>query len=225
MAVTEPCPAAEWTSVLTALCSAQTARGPDDTGQYVSPDGRVGLGNNRLAIRDLSPAGHMPMSNADQTVWITYNGEIYNTDDLRRELEGLGYVFRSTSDTEVILHGYEAWGERVVERLLGMFAFAIAQIDPPSGRTLRLLLARDQLGIKPLYYAQANGRLAFASELRALRAARLIGSEINPQALAGYLMLGAVPNPMTIFREAQALPPASYLIWEVDGRHALYQRF
>ena len=92
-------------------------RGPDDAGLYVSPDRRVGLANRRLAIRDLSPAGHMPMSNAEGTVWITYNGEVYETDGLRVELEHLGFIFRSTSDTEVILHGYEAWGDEVVHRL------------------------------------------------------------------------------------------------------------
>jgi asparagine synthase (glutamine-hydrolysing) len=199
------------------MCDAQAHRGPDDADLWTAPDGRVCLGNRRLAIRDLSPAGHMPMSNAAATVWITYNGEVYNTDALRAELEQAGYVFHSTSDTEVILHGYEAWGEQVVTRLRGMFAFAVAQVDAATGRTRRLMLARDQLGIKPLYYAQDSNRLAFASELRALRADGLIGSEIEPEALVGYLMLGAVPNPLTIYREARALPPATYAIWEADG--------
>ena len=216
IAVREPQAGVDLQAGLVAMCAAQTARGPDDTGYCVTPDGRAGLGNNRLAIRDLSPAGHMPMSNAAGTVWITYNGEIYNADELRRELEQAGYTFRSTSDTEVILHGYEAWGAPVVERLRGMFAFAIVQLTA-TGRTQRLVLARDHLGIKPLYYTQASGGLAFASELKALRAAQLIGCEVDPQALSGYLMLGAVPNPLTIYREARALPPATYLIWEADG--------
>ncbi len=197
-----------------AMRERQTHRGPDDAGFYLSPDGRVALSNNRLAIRDLSAAGHMPMSNADDTVWITYNGEIYNTDELRTQLERLGYVFHSTSDTEVVLHGYEAWGEDVASRLRGMFAFAAVRVDAASGRTRHLLLARDHLGVKPLYYSYQNGRLAFASELKALRAARLIGDEVDPAGLAGYLMLGAVPTPLTIYREAKALPPATTLTWE-----------
>src|SRR6266540_5511095 len=110
---------------LAAMTAAIHARGPDDRGVYVSPEGRVGLGNTRLAIQDLSQAGHMPMGNAARSVCITYNGEIYNADDLRIELQRLGFTFVSHSDTEVILHGYEAWGESVVQRLRGMFAFAL----------------------------------------------------------------------------------------------------
>src|SRR5512136_350921 len=133
---------------LLAMVEAMRRRGPDDRGAYVAPDGRVGLANCRLSIRDLSPAGHMPMGNAAGSTWITYNGEIYNTGELRPELERLGYSFRSRSDTEVILHGYEAWGDDVVKRLRGMFAFAI--LDRRRGR---LFLARDPLGVKPMYYA------------------------------------------------------------------------
>ncbi len=154
------------------------------------------------------------MSNADSTVWITYNGEIYNSGELRLELQQLGYAFCSTSDTEVILHGYEAWGEGVVLRLRGMFAFAIVHLEAVTSRVRRLVLARDHLGIKPLYYALDHGRLVFASELKALHAARLIGREIDPVALASYLMLGAVPNPLTIYREARSLPPATLLTWQ-----------
>jgi len=102
---------------LLSMRDAMVHRGPDDAGRYVSPDGRVGLANRRLAIRDLSPAGHMPMSNAGGTVWITYNGEVYETDQLRAELEHMGFLFRSTGDTEVILHGYEAWGDEAVRPL------------------------------------------------------------------------------------------------------------
>lgn len=110
---------------LTLMAGRMAHRGPDDEGVYVAPDGRVGLVNRRLAIRDLSPAGHMPMGNGAESIWITYNGEIYNADELRSELEATGYVFRSQSDTEVILHGYEAWGTAVIPKLRGMFAFAI----------------------------------------------------------------------------------------------------
>ncbi|MBE2272205.1 MAG: asparagine synthase (glutamine-hydrolyzing) [Anaerolinea sp.] len=184
-------------------------RGPDDEGIYVSPDGRVGFANRRLAIRDLSPAGHMPMANPAQNVWITYNGEVYNADKLRPELEALGYSFRSTSDTEVILHGYEAWGCEIVPRLRGMFAFAIHDFRSPSAP--QFLLARDHMGIKPVYYAQTPSAFVFASELKSLLASGLISKEISASGLVGYLLMGSVPNPLTIYADAQALEPSSYL--------------
>jgi asparagine synthase (glutamine-hydrolysing) len=205
---------------LSAMGEAMLHRGPDDGGVYLTPDGKAGLVNRRLAIRDLSPAGHMPMSNADQSVWITYNGEIYNTEELRPELERQGFVFHSNSDTEVILHGYEAWGEEVVGRLRGMFAFALFSLDKTGQRVQRTLIARDRLGIKPCYYAVTEDSLGFASELRSLRAANLVGTEVNPAALTGYLLSGSVPNPLTIYQDIQALPPATLLIWE-GGRAEL----
>jgi len=184
-------------------------RGPDDEGIYISLDGRVGFANRRLAIRDLSPAGHMPMANPAQTVWITYNGEVYNADELRPELEALGYVFRSTSDTEVILRGYEAWGCEIIPRLRGMFAFAIHDFRAPS--VPQFLLARDHMGIKPVYYAQTPTAFVFASELKSLLASELISKEISASGLVGYLLMGSVPNPLTIYNDAQALEPSSYL--------------
>ena len=202
---------------LLAMREAMTHRGPGDAGAYLAADSRVGLANRRLAIRDLSPAGHMPMSNADGTAWITYNGEVYNTDELRSELERLGFVFHSKTDTEVILHGYEAWGDEVVQRLRGMFAFAILALEPITLKVQRLFMARDRLGIKPLYCAQTDGVFLFASELKAMQASGLLSREISPAGLVGYLMLGAVPNPWTIYRDAQAMPPASTLTWQ-DGR-------
>ena len=135
---------------LSRMADAMFHRGPDDGGIYVSPEGRAGFASRRLAIRDLSPAGHMPMHNGHETVWISYNGEVYNTDEMRPELERLGYVFRSGSDTEVILHGYEAWGEEVVHRLRGMFAFAILDLRRGPDKA-RFFMARDRLGIKPIY--------------------------------------------------------------------------
>lgn len=195
---------------LMAMQKAMVHRGPNDAGIYISSDNRAGLVNTRLAIRDLSPAGHMPMSNANGEVWITYNGEIYNADELRSLLECMGYNFRSHSDTEVILHGYEAWGKQVVERLRGMFAFAI--LDSRGGR--RLILARDRLGIKPLYYARVGGLFLFASELKALQASGLLSRKISPVGLVGYLMFGSVPNPWTIYTDILALPPASLLVWQ-----------
>lgn len=195
---------------LGAMAAAMRHRGPDDEGIYLAANGRSGLANRRLAIRDLSPAGHMPMGSDDETVWITYNGEIYNADELRPELETAGYRFRSHSDTEVILRGYEAWGTAVVPRLRGMFAFAI--YDRRAGEpAARLLLARDHLGIKPLYYAQTAVAFIFASELKAMLASGLISREVDPAGLVGYLQLGSVPNPRTIYRAVQGLPPASII--------------
>ena len=209
---------------LGAMNRAMVHRGPDDEGVYVTEDGRAGLANRRLAIRDLSPAGHMPMANDDRTVWITYNGEIYNADELRAELENRNYRFRSRSDTEVILRGYEEWGSDIVHHLRGMFAFAILDervggdakqlAGPSAGR--RLFLARDHMGVKPLYYARSPEAFLFASELRVLLASGLVRSEISPAGLVGYLLLGSVPNPLTIHQGASALPPATSLMLLAD---------
>ncbi|HEX6507141.1 MAG TPA: asparagine synthetase B, partial [Chloroflexota bacterium] len=185
---------------LTAMIGAQRHRGPDDEGVYLLPDERGGLANCRLAIRDLSTAGHMPMGNRAGTVWITYNGELYNTDELRPELERLGCTFRSQSDTEMILCGYEVWGDAVVERLRGIFAFGILDTRPEAGPG-RLFLARDRLGVKPLYYACSDGEFLFASELKALHASGMVSREISPEGLVGYLLLGSVPGPHTIYRD------------------------
>ena len=184
-------------------------RGPDDGGVFVSLDRRVALISRRLAIQDLSPAGHMPMSNEGQTVWITYNGEIYNSDELRPELQRLGYSFHSHSDTEVILHAFEAWGDECVQRLRGMFAFAIYDARP--GSRPRVFLARDRLGIKPLYFAQTPQGFVFASELKGVQASGLTSRELSPSGLVGYLMLGSVPNPLSIYRDIRALEPGHTL--------------
>ena len=199
---------------LEAMAQAMAHRGPDDQGVYIAPGGRAGLANRRLAIRDLSPAGHMPMGNDDDTVWISYNGEIYNADALRAELEALGWRFRSHSDTEVILRGYEAWGAQAVSRLRGMFAFALLDYRPSAGPGGRLLLARDPMGIKPLVYAQTATGWVFASELKALHASGLAGAEISPTSVAAYLSMGSVPNPLTLYRQISALEPATWL--EID---------
>ena len=195
---------------LEAMARAMRHRGPDGEGILVSPDGRAGLANRRLAIRDLSAFGHMPMSNGDATVWITYNGEVYNADALRLELERRGHRFRSSGDTEVLLHGYESWGVGVLDRLQGMFAFGILDLRPGSSAP-RLFLARDRLGIKPLYYAQTGQAFVFASELTALLASGLIGRDVSPAGLAGYLLTGSVPAPFTFYADAAALEPARYL--------------
>jgi asparagine synthase (glutamine-hydrolysing) len=194
---------------------AMAHRGPDDAGLFLAPDCRVGLANCRLAIRDLSPAGHMPMATADGVLQITHNGEIYNADELRAELEACGHTFRSRSDTEVILQGYAAWGAAVVERLRGMFAFAV--LDRRGGTTPHVFLARDRFGIKPLYYARTPEAFVFASEIKALLASGLLSREISTPGLVGYLMLGSVPSPHTIYRDIRALEPATTLSIDVEA--------
>ena len=146
----------------------------------------------RLAIRDLSPAGHMPMASEDGAIQITHNGEIYNADELRAELEARGHVFRSRSDTEVILRGYEAWGTAVVDRLRGMFAFAVLDSRAGAGR---LLLARDRLGIKPLYYARTPEAFLFASEIKALMASGLLEPRAEPRGAGRLSHAGLGPEP------------------------------
>lgn len=210
---------------LAAMAGAMAHRGPDDEGVYVAPGGQVGLANRRLAIRDLSPAGHMPMQTPDGLVTITYNGEIYNAGELRQELERLDCVFRSHSDTEVILLGYVTWGKAIVPKLRGMFAFAILDQRHSTDGGGKVLLARDHMGIKPLYYAQTAAGLVFASELKALLAAGLVSHEIGAAGLVGYLLLGSVPNPLTIYRDVAALPPASWIELDLNRPQATPQTY
>jgi asparagine synthase (glutamine-hydrolysing) len=192
--------------ILERMSHVQAHRGPDDSGLWERrfPDGAyVGLGSRRLAILDLSTDGHMPMSNEDGTVWITYNGEIYNFGDLRRELQNKGHRFSSNTDTEVVLHLYEQEGADCLHRLNGMFAFAIC--DLRSGRP-ELFLARDHFGVKPFYYAQRGRRLAFASEVKALLQVPGIEAEIDLESLHQYLTFLWVPDPKTLFQGIYKLP-------------------
>ena len=191
---------------LARMSAIQAHRGPNDSGlwEHRAPDGSyIGLGSRRLSILDLSADGHMPMSNEDGRVWITYNGEIYNFADLRRELESKGHRFASRSDTEVIVHLYEEEGVDCVNRLHGMFAFAICDL---RGTSPVLFMARDHFGIKPFYYACRDGRLAFASEIKALLGVREIEARIDPLALDQYLTFLWVPDPKTLFDEIFKLP-------------------
>ena len=181
-------------------------RGPDDEGTYVDPCRRLGFGFRRLSIIDLTPAGHQPMSNEDGTVWIVLNGEIYNFQELRRELDERHH-FKSRSDTEVIIHGYEEWGVDVLQRLRGMFAFALW-----DGRRQELLLARDRLGIKPLFYHADERHIVFGSELKAVLAAPGVPRTVNQRALYDYLTYNYVPCPETAYAGIRKLPPAHYLI-------------
>jgi asparagine synthase (glutamine-hydrolysing) len=191
---------------LARMTSVQAHRGPDDSGLWEErfPDGSyVGLGSRRLAIIDLSPGGHMPMCNEDHTVWITYNGEIYNFAELRRELLSKGHRFVSNTDTEVVVHLYEEEGADCVKRLNGMFAFAICDLRSGSPT---LFLARDHFGVKPFYYAHNGRRFAFASEIKALLQVPGIEAEIDPKSLHQYLTFLWVPDPKTMFRGIQKLP-------------------
>src|SRR3989449_3484109 len=180
-------------------------RGPDGEGLWI--DGPVGLGMRRRAIVDVA-GGHQPMANEDETVWIVYNGEVYNHAALRPGLERHGHSYRTRSDTETIVHMYEEEGERCVERLQGMFAFALW--DRPRGR---LLLARDRLGIKPLYYACTDDELLFASEIKAILAGGSVRAALNEAILPEFLAMGFVAGPETFFRGVRKLPPGRTLSW------------
>ncbi|HKP86181.1 MAG TPA: asparagine synthase (glutamine-hydrolyzing), partial [Blastocatellia bacterium] len=187
-----------------------THRGPDDAGVFARD--RVGLGHRRLSIVDIG-GGHQPMANEDDSIWITYNGEVYNHRDHRRSLEERGHTYRTASDTETIIHLYEEYGPRAVEHLRGMFAFAIW--DNPRRR---LVLARDRLGIKPLYYVVTDdGAIYFASEIKALLEAGAVRPEINYGALADYAANRATTGEETLFRGVKRLLPAHTLVWD-DGR-------
>ncbi|HKB99356.1 MAG TPA: asparagine synthase (glutamine-hydrolyzing) [Terriglobales bacterium] len=203
---------------LVRMTNVQMHRGPDDSGLWERrfPDGGyIGLGSRRLAILDLSPDGHMPMSNEDGTVWITYNGEIYNFADLRRELEGKGHRFRSHTDTEAIVHLYEEYGpdrlKECLNRLNGMFALAICDLRESSPK---LFLARDHFGIKPLYYSERRGKLAFASEIKALLEVPGIEASMSMEALDQYLTFLWVPDPLTMFEGIRKLPAGHYASWQ-----------
>jgi len=195
-------------------------RGPDDAGEWWSPDGRVGFGHRRLSIIDLSPAGHQPMEDASGAVFIVFNGEIYNFTDLRRELLVKGHSFRSGSDTEVILEAYREWGTECLGHLNGMFAFGLY-----DSRTRQLLLARDRAGEKPLFYAMRGGVLRFASELKALMADPELVRQIEPEALDCYLAMGFVPSPHCILRGVNKLPPAHALVFDLATAQSRVWRY
>jgi asparagine synthase (glutamine-hydrolysing) len=183
-------------------------RGPDDRGIYVSEDRSVALAHTRLSILDLSPAGHQPMSISDGRYWITFNGEIYNFKELRRSLEEEGERFQSQTDTEVILKLYQRFGRECVDRLRGMFAFAIW-----DDLEKNCFISRDPLGIKPLYYWQSGSTLVIASELRAILASGLPSTSLNPDGLYGYLTTGSVPEPDTLIEGIQCLEAGHWLNW------------
>jgi asparagine synthase (glutamine-hydrolysing) len=195
-----------------AMAETMSHRGPDDSGTWSSRNGRVAFGHRRLSIVDLSPAGHQPMSNEDGTVWIAYNGEIYNHEALRRELERKGHRYRSHTDTETIVHLWEEEGPACVERLQGMFGLAIW-----DERRRELFLARDRLGIKPLYYAQRPGGFVFGSEIKALLAHPAISPELDTDAFFHYLTFVCTPAPLTMFEGIRKLAPGERMILRPDG--------
>lgn len=201
--------------LITAMCRSITHRGPDDEGIYT--DKNVGLGARRLSIIDVV-GGHQPLTNEDGTIWIAYNGEVYNFPGLRQELQGRGHIFKTRTDTETLLHSYEEWGEKFVSRLRGMFAAAIW-----DGRKRKLLLIRDRLGIKPLYYSlDQAGTLVFGSELKTILTCPDIVKEIEPQALDFFLTLEYIPAPFSIFKNIFKLPAGHYLVYQ-DGKIRLHK--
>ncbi|MBU1363412.1 MAG: amidotransferase 1, exosortase A system-associated [Gammaproteobacteria bacterium] len=192
-------------AVLHRMNEAQFHRGPDEGGLHVEPG--VGLGHRRLAIIDLS-TGQQPLYNEDQSVCVVFNGEIYNYQALIPELQALGHIFHTRSDTEVIVHAWEAWGESCVDRFRGMFAFALWDRNRET-----LFLARDRLGVKPLYYAQLDdGTFLFGSELKSILAHGGLKRDIDPYAVEEFFALGYVAEPRAIFKQAKKLPPASTLL-------------
>ena len=186
-------------------------RGPDDQGVYINK--QVGLGHRRLSIIDLSSASHQPMHNANKSVSIVFNGTIYNYPQLREQLQAQGMQFSSSGDTEVILKAYEAWGEQCVEKLVGMFAFAIW-----DERIQKLFIARDRLGIKPFYYSRTSESFLFASNTQALLATGDVDTDIDTQALQHQFTLHAVvPAPRTILKGVRKLPPGHFMWVDANG--------
>jgi len=198
---------AELRHIAASMAQSLAYRGPDDSGVWVQEPAGVALGHRRLSIVDLSAEGHQPMVSADSRYVISYNGEVYNSAELRRELEPAGFRFRGHSDTEVMLAAFEAWGiKEALRRFIGMFAFALW-----DQQRRELHLVRDRLGIKPLYYGWANGRLLFGSELKALRVCPGFDKSIHRGALALYLRHGYIPAPYSIYRDVHKLSPGRLL--------------
>lgn len=206
--------------IIGAMTDVLQHRGPDDGGTWCDRDAGIALGNRRLAIIDLSPAGHQPMHSACGRYVIAYNGEVYNADELRAVLQKSGTSFRGHSDTEVVLEACAAWGlEKTLNKLIGMFAFALW-----DGRNRRLFVVRDRLGIKPLYWTFTQGILIFGSELKALSAHPQFRHDIDRNAVATFLRYAYVPAPHTIYRNVHKLEPGKFIVIEREGRPRL-ERF
>ena len=206
-------------SNLETMAQAMFHRGPDGKGFYLNSDGSVGFGFRRLSIIDLS-TGDQPISNEDGSIWVVFNGEIYNFQEIRQSLEKMGHIFRSNTDTEVIVHAYEQYGEDCLGHFRGMFAFALW-----DQRQRRLLLARDRVGKKPLFYYCDSNVLVFGSELKALLRHSEVPIEIDPTGLDLYLTYGYIPAPWTILRKVKKLPPAHYLIIDVGSHRTKIENY
>ena len=196
------------------MCDVIRHRGPDDEGVWMG-DG-VALGMRRLSIIDLA-TGHQPIHNEDRSVWTVFNGEIYNFRELREQLEIAGHHFYTATDTEVIVHAYEEWGREAIARLRGMFGLALW-----DAKSRTLLIARDRIGIKPMYYATVNERCYFGSELKSLLEARDVPRDLNPAALDHYLSFLYTPRDGSIFKSIRKLPPGHLLTWR-DGAVTIEQ--
>src|ERR1017187_7653601 len=199
--------------LLTRMSDAMIHRGPDDAGYFISPNGVCGLTFRRLAIIDLSPAGHQPMSTPDGRFTLVFNGEIYNHRAIRTELEAKGYRYRSQSDTETILYAYQEWREACLEKFFGMFAIAIW-----DDARQELFCARDRIGIKPLYYANPNGRFLWASEIKVLLKHPSLSAKLNEDALPHYLSLMMPPAPDTMFEGIHKLEAGHSLRVDASGK-------
>lgn len=195
-----------WLRNLDASVTSLKQRGPDDSGVWVRPGGRVALGHTRLSILDLSPLGHQPMQSVDGSLMMVFNGEVYNFAAIRAELEGFGHRFRSSGDSEVILAAFQQWGVRAVDKFIGMFAIAIW-----NEQEHRMILLRDRVGVKPLYYAWNGNNFWFGSELKALRAFQAWRAEIDRDAVGEYLQYGYVAAPRSIYRGVSKLMPGHWL--------------
>src|SRR5438093_1585290 len=198
--------AEEATLVIQQMCDVIEHRGPDDEGYHV--EAGLALGMRRLSIIDLT-TGHQPISNEDGTVWIVFNGEIYNHRELRENLIRRGHIFTTRTDTETIIHLYEDEGERSVEQLRGMFAFSIW-----DEREHKLFMARDRVGKKPLHYAFVRNTLIFGSEIKSILQHPLVGRQVNPEAISDFLSFGYVPDPATAFQGILKLPPGYTLTFK-----------
>ena len=185
-------------------------RGPDNQGIYLNK--KIVLGHQRLKIIDLSINADQPISNENSKLWLISNGEIYNFKDLRKELESYGHIFKSYSDSEVILHSYEEWGIDCLKKLRGMFSFCIWDSIKEE-----LFLVRDRFGIKPLYYYFKNGIFIFSSEVRAILASGLVSKELNLEGLVSYFKYGGLKEPLTIFKDIYSLLPGHFLLLKENG--------
>lgn len=207
-------------TLLLAMRDTLIHRGPDDSGIWLNPQKTVGLAHRRLAIIDLSVAGHQPMSDEQKEVWITYNGEIYNFSDIKTELKIKGYNFKSSTDTEVIIYAYKEWGIDCLNKFNGMFALGIF-----DQRTNKILLARDRVGKKPLYYSNYKNKFAFSSELKALLVDPDFPMGIDYQSLNWYLTFGYIPFELSIYKQAKKLPPASYLLYDIANGNLVIRQY